>query len=257
VPFITAGDPDVATSLEILKRLPQSGADVIEIGVPFSDPMADGPAIQASSLRALNAGMTVEKTLALVRDFRAVDDATPIVLMGYLNPVHAFGILRFTEAAAHAGVDGLITVDLPPEEDSLLREPAARHGLDIVRLATPTTDGGRLETIASGAGGFLYYVSVAGVTGTKSSVTQDVKKAVARLKARANIPVAVGFGIRTPEQAREIAAFADGVAVGSAIVARVADGVDRGLAPAAIADDIAGFCARLAEAVHSARRVVG
>jgi tryptophan synthase alpha chain len=253
IPFITAGDPDAETSFSILEKLPEAGADVIELGVPFSDPMADGPAIQASSQRAIAAGMTLAKTLDLVRRFRHADHKTPLVLMGYYNPIHAFGTARFAKEAALAGVDGLITVDLPPEEDEVLRIPAAVQGLDVIRLATPTTDERRLPTILNGAGGFLYYVSIAGVTGTKSFSTADVRSAVESVKARTDLPCVVGFGIRTPEQAAEIARLADGAAVGSAIVTRVAEGLEKRLRRQAIVKDVLGFCAGLSQAVHTAR----
>jgi len=253
IPFITAGDPDTETSFQILERLPAAGADLIELGVPFSDPMADGPAIQASSQRAIAGGMTLAKVLELVRRFRTNDRTTPLVLMGYYNPVHAFGTARFAKDAAQAGVDGLITVDLPPEEDAVLRAPAAAQHLDIVRLATPTTDEHRLEQILSAGGGFLYYVSVAGVTGTKTFTGEDVKKALALVKSRTTLPCAVGFGIRMPEQAVEIARVADGVVVGSAIVARVAAGLQKRQRRAAIVKDVTDFCTTLAAAVHSAR----
>ena len=213
IPFITAGDPDGETSFGILERLPAAGADLIELGVPFSDPMADGPAIQASSLRALNAGMTVDGVLDLARRFREVDKNTPVILMGYFNPLHAYGVERFARDAASIGLDGLITVDLPPEEDEVLRSPANANGLDIIRLATPTTDDRRLATILNGASGFLYYVSIAGVTGTKSYTASDVRKTVSQLKQQSRIPCAVGFGIKTPEQAGEVAQFADAVVV--------------------------------------------
>jgi tryptophan synthase alpha chain len=251
VPFITAGDPDRNTSFEILKRLPGAGADLIEVGVPFSDPMADGPAIQASSLRALKAGMTLAKVLEMVREFRTLDDSTPIILMGYLNPIHAFGIDRFVIESARAGVDGLITVDLPPEEDEIVRIPALALGLDVIRLATPTTDDARLATILNGAGGFLYYVSIAGVTGTKSFSAGDVRGALARFRVRAQIPVVVGFGIRTPEQAAEIAQFADGAVVGSAIVSRIAEFASAGRQK--LIDEVVHDCAALAQSVHAAR----
>ncbi len=253
VPFITAGDPDGETSFAILEQLPARGADLIEIGVPFSDPMADGPAIQASSLRALKAGMTVTHVLEMVRRFRKKDSKTPVVLMGYYNPIHAYGTARFAKDAGAAGVDGLITVDLPPEEDDVLRSPAAAHGLDVVRLATPTTDAVRLDAVLNGAGGFLYYVSIAGVTGTKSFSAAAVREAVAKLKARAQIPCVVGFGIKTPEQAAEIARFADGAVVGSSIVSRIADGVAKRVARAEMIRDVLDFCATLADSVHSAR----
>ena len=245
VPFITAGDPNAETTAAVLDKLPAAGADVIELGVPFSDPMADGPAIQASSQRALHAGMTLTKVLDLVRKFRRHDDKTPLVLMGYYNPIHHYGTARFAKDAAEAGVDGLITVDLPPEEDEVLRLPAAAQGLDIVRLATPTTDNARLATILEGAGGFLYYVSITGVTGTKTFAEADVRAAVTRLQLATGLPVAVGFGIKTPEQAAGVAMFADAAVVGSAIVERMAGG--------AVADEVISYCASLAEAVHGAR----
>jgi tryptophan synthase alpha chain len=253
IPFITAGDPDGETFFAILERLPSTGADLIELGVPFSDPMADGPAIQASSLRALEAGIDVDGVLNLVRRFRQTDKKTPIILMGYFNPLHAYGVARFARDAASAGVDGLITVDLPPEEDEVLRGPAQANGLDIIRLATPTTNDKRLATVLNGVGGFLYYVSIAGVTGTKSYTVVDVRSAVTRLKTHSRIPCAVGFGIRTPEQAREVARFADAVVVGSAIVDRIADGVKIGRSKSVIVEDTVGFCRALADSAHAAR----
>ena len=252
VPFITAGDPNLETSLAILEQLPAAGADVIELGVPFSDPMADGPAVQASSLRALEAGMTMHKTLDLVRKFRKGDAKTPIVLMGYYNPIHAYGTAKFAKDAAAAGVDGLITVDLPPEEDEVLRMPANAQGVDIVRLATPTTDEARLKVILNGASGYLYYVSVAGVTGTKSFDESDVRSALSKIRAASEIPVTVGFGIKTPEQAAQIARFADGSVVGSAIVSRIAE-LAATEKPDAIVKDVVNFCKALADSVHAAR----
>jgi tryptophan synthase alpha chain len=251
VPFITAGDPEADITAALLDKLPAVGADLIELGVPFSDPMADGPAIQASSQRALKGGMTVPKVLELVRRFRKTDKKTPLVLMGYFNPIHAFGTAKFVKAAAEAGVDGLIVVDLPPEEDEVLRLPAAAHGLDIVRLATPTTSDKRLPTVLKGAGGFLYYVSITGVTGTKSFAKEEVRTAVKRLKAKSGLPVAVGFGIKTPEMAAFIATVADGAVVGSAIVEHLNEGTEKS-ADKRVADTLA-YCAELAEAVHSAR----
>jgi tryptophan synthase alpha chain len=245
IPFITAGDPGAETTAAMLEKLPGAGADLIELGVPFSDPMADGPAIQAASQRALKAGMTLTKVLELVRTFRKTDRKTPLVLMGYCNPIHKYGTARFAKDAAEAGVDGLITVDLPPEEDDILRLPAASHGLDIVRLATPTTDDQRLKTILNGAGGFLYYVSITGVTGTKSFAEDDVRAAVARLQASTGLPCAVGFGIKTPERAAAVAKFADAAVVGSAIVDRMASGAG--------IDETVAYCKELAEAVHGAR----
>ena len=256
VPFVTAGDPDGDTTEALLARLPEAGADLIELGVPFSDPMADGPAIQASSQRALKAGMTVPKVLDIVRRFRTNDMATPIVLMGYYNPIHAFGTARFAGEAAAAGVDGLITVDLPPEEDEVLRTPAAAHGLDIVRLATPTSDAHRLQTILHGAAGFLYYVSIAGVTGTKAIAASEVESALARVRAQSAIPLAVGFGIRTPEQAAQIARFADAVVVGSAIVSCMADAEKSKQTQAVVVDSALRLCRDLAKAVHGARAAV-
>lgn len=253
IPFITAGDPDVETSFAILEKLPAAGADLIELGVPFSDPMADGPAIQASSQRAIAAGMTLARVLDMVRRFRKQDTATPIVLMGYYNPVHAYGTARFAKDAAQAGVDGLITVDLPPEEDTVLRTPAEAQHLDIVRLATPTTDESRLNKVLSAAGGFIYYVSVAGVTGTKTFTAEDVRNALARIRSHTVLPCAVGFGIKTVDHAAEIARFADGAVVGSAVVGQIAAGLQRGLRRTAIVRDVTDFCAALAAAVHSAR----
>lgn len=245
ISFITAGDPDGETTSVLLQRLPEAGADVIELGVPFSDPMADGPAIQASSLRALEAGMSLPKVLDLVRRFRKTNQKTPVVLMGYYNPIHKYGTARFVKDAAEAGVDGLITVDLPPEEDEVLRLPAAAQGLDIVRLATPTTDDARLQTILNGAGGFLYYVSITGVTGTKSFAEDGVRSAIARLKSATPLPCAVGFGIKTAENAKAVATFADAAVVGSAIVERIAKGAG--------VEDVISYCAELAQAVHTAR----
>jgi tryptophan synthase alpha chain len=253
IPFITAGDPDRETSFAILSELPRAGADIIELGMPFSDPMADGPAIQASSVRALKAGMTVKLTLGMVEQFRKSDTKTPIVLMGYYNPIHAYGVERFAQDAARAGVDGLIVVDLGPEEDAVLRKPAAKAGLAIVRLATPTTDDERLRTVLDGASGFLYYVSVAGVTGTKTFTENDVKAAIERIKRSTDLPCAVGFGIRTPEGAAAIARIADAAVVGSAIVSRIADGIRTQEPNARLIDETLSFCRSLANAVHAAR----
>jgi tryptophan synthase alpha chain len=257
IPFITAGDPESETSFEILQRLAGAGADLIELGVPFSDPMADGPAVQASSLRALKAGMTVKGVLHMVERFRARDDATPVVLMGYYNPIHAYGSAHFIRDAAHAGVDGVITVDLSPEEDSGMRAQARENGIDIVRLATPTTTDQRLDIVLNGAGGFLYYVSVTGVTGTKSAGIDAVRAAIARIRRKSSLPCAVGFGIRTPEQAAAIAENADAAVVGSAIVQRIANALAAGRKRGDIVDDVLQFCRSLADAVHSARSVSG
>jgi tryptophan synthase alpha chain len=218
VTFITAGDPDLETSKAILAGLPKAGADVIELGMPFSDPMADGPAIQASSLRALKAGQKMRDTLAMVRDFRKTDQDTPIVLMGYYNPIYVYPNDAFLNEAAEAGVDGLIVVDVPPEADEELCLPAIERGLNFIRLATPTTDDKRLKTVLKNTSGFLYYVSITGITGAAAANPDDVQLQVARLKRATTLPVAVGFGVRTPEQAREMAKGADGVVVGSALV---------------------------------------
>ena len=226
IPFITAGDPDMETSFAILEKLPTAGADVIELGMPFTDPMADGPAVQASSVRALKSGASMAKVLEMVKKFRRTNKDTPIVLMGYYNPIHAYGTARFARDVAGAGVDGLIVVDLPIEEDEVLRVPAQAQGVDLVRFITPTTDDVRLKRIVADASGYLYYVSVAGVTGTKAVPEEEVRAAMARVRAATGLPCTVGFGIRSPEQAEAIARIADGVVVGSAIVSRVAANLD-------------------------------
>jgi tryptophan synthase alpha chain len=226
VTFVTAGDPDYETSLAILRALPAAGADIIELGMPFSDPMADGPAIQASSLRALRAGHTMARTLDMVRAFREGDAATPIVLMGYYNPIYIYGAARFCADAKAAGVDGLIVVDIPPEADEELCLPARAAGLDFIRLATPTTDAARLPAVLANTGGFVYYVSIAGITGTREPDMGQVAANVARIKAATPLPVAVGFGVKTPAQAAAIAKIADGVVVGSAIVSALAATLD-------------------------------
>lgn len=224
VTYLCAGDPDLATSEALLGGLAAAGADLVEIGMPFTDPMADGPAIQAAALRALAAGTTLPRTLDLVRRLRARDADTPFVLMGYYNPIHAFGRLRFLDAAVAAGVDGLIVVDLPPEEDEELCLPARERGLAFIRLATPTTDAARLPVVLRNASGFLYYVSITGITGAAAPVAQQVAEAVARIRPHTDLPVAVGFGIREPAQAAEIARHADAAVVGSALVDLVARG---------------------------------
>jgi tryptophan synthase alpha chain len=218
VTFLTAGDPDPETSLALVQALPAAGADVIELGMPFTDPMADGPAIQMSSQRALKAGQTLKKTLDLVRAFRGNDDATPLVLMGYYNPIYVYGVDRFLRDAKAAGVDGLIIVDLPPEEDGELCLPALKAGLNFIRLATPTTDDKRLPAVLANTSGFVYYVSITGITGAATPDAGKVAAAVARIKRHTKLPVAVGFGVRTAEQAAGIASGADGVVVGSALV---------------------------------------
>jgi tryptophan synthase alpha chain len=226
VTFVTAGDPDPQTSLSILEALPGAGADVIELGMPFTDPMADGPAIQASSLRALRAGQTLKKTLSMVRRFRRGDDATPIVLMGYYNPIYIYGVTQFLSDAILSGVDGLIVVDLPPEEDDELCLPALKSGLNFIRLATPTTDDKRLPAVLANTSGFVYYVSITGITGTAAPDIDAVATAVARIKQHTSLPVAVGFGVKTPSQARAIAQAADGIVVGSALVDRLKSTLD-------------------------------
>jgi tryptophan synthase alpha chain len=253
VPFITAGDPDVETSYEILRQLPDAGADAIELGMPFSDPMADGPAIQASSMRALSAGMSVKATLKMVTRFREQDAKTPVVLMGYYNPIHAYGVREFVADARAAGIDGLIIVDLGPEEDEVLRVPANRAGIDIIRLATPTTDEARLPTVLNGAGGYLYYVSVAGVTGTKVVPEDEVRQAIQRIRKSTDLPCAVGFGIRTSEQAAAIAKIADAVIVGSAIVSLIGEADQAEISKEKIVSEAISFCRDMANAVHNAR----
>ena len=255
VTFVTAGDPDLKTSAEIIKQLPASGADLIELGMPFSDPMADGPAIQASSLRALHSGASMKTTLALVRNFRSDDKATPIVLMGYYNPIYQYGVDRFLADAKAAGVDGLIVVDLPPEEDEELCLPAKKVGIHFIRLATPTTDDKRLPAVLRNTAGFVYYVSIAGITGTRSAAEADVARAVKRLKAHTSLPVAVGFGIRTAEQAAAIARDADGAVVGSALVDRIAGSLDgAGKAKPGTAEAVLSLVRELASGVRGARR---
>lgn len=226
VTFIVAGDPDPSTSLSILNALPASGADIIELGMPFTDPMADGPAIQAGDLRALAAGMTLAKTLQMVRDFRAGNATTPIVLMGYFNPIYSYGVDAFVTDAASAGVDGLIIVDLPPEEDAELRLPAKAAGLDFIKLITPTTTPDRLKTVIRDASGFLYYVSVAGITGSKSASPETVRQHLEMVRAQTSLPIAIGFGIRTPEDVKAMSAAGDAVVVGSALVECAGQGGD-------------------------------
>jgi tryptophan synthase alpha chain len=254
VTFITCGDPDYDTSLEILKGLPGAGADVIELGMPFTDPMADGPAIQASSLRALGAGAKMSRTLEAVRAFRSGDSDTPIVLMGYYNPIYAYGVDRFLTDAREAGVDGLIVVDLPPEEDSELCLPALKAGVHFIRLATPTTDDARLPAVLKNTSGFVYYVSVAGITGAAAASDDAVKTAVAQLKRHTDLPVVVGFGINTPEQAAAVARASDAAVVGSAIVRKVALGLDENGKPKpGLVEGVLSFVRELADGVRGAR----
>jgi tryptophan synthase alpha chain len=255
ITFLMAGDPDLDTSLAIIKALPKAGADVIEIGMPFTDPMADGPAIQASGLRALKAGMTLKKTLAMVREFRKDDATTPLVLMGYYNPIYVYGVDKFVVDAKAAGVDGLIIVDLPPEEDAELCLPAMKAGLNFIRLATPTTDDKRLPAVLANTSGFVYYVSITGITGSASADTAVVGEAVARIKRHTKLPVCVGFGIRTPEAARAIAQSSDGAVVGTALVDALCGSLDaEGRATAKTVDAVAGVVASLAQGVRGAKQ---
>jgi len=256
VTFTMAGDPDYETSLAIARALPKAGADVIELGMPFTDPMADGPAIQAAGLRALKAGQRMTKTLALVREFRKGDDETPIVLMGYYNPIYIYGNDRFLGDAKAAGVDGLIIVDLPPEEDDELCLPTLKAGLNFIRLATPTTDDKRLPTVLKNTSGFVYYVSVTGVTGTAAPDPGKVATAVTRIKRHTRLPVAVGFGVRSAEQAHAIAEGADGVVVGSALVDALRQTLDKnGKAGAGTVKAVTELVSALAQGVRSVRRV--
>jgi tryptophan synthase alpha chain len=255
ITFISAGDPEALTSAAILKGLPEAGADLIEIGMPFSDPMADGPTIQAGNLRALRSGMTLARTLDLVRGFRTGDGRTPVILMGYYNPIYSYGPERFLDDAKAAGVDGLIIVDLPPEEDDELCLPALARDLCFIRLATPTTDEARLPKVLTNTRGFIYYVSITGITGAGAPVAAQVQAATERLRRHTGLPVAVGFGIRTPEQAREIAAAADAVVVGSALVDRIARSLDAdGRARPGLVDEVLSQVHELAEGVHAARK---
>lgn len=250
VTFVTAGDPNYDTSLAILKGLPAAGADVIELGMPFTDPMADGPAIQLANIRALAAKQNLAKTLQMVREFRAGNHDTPLVLMGYFNPIHHYGVPRFIAEAKEAGVDGLIVVDLPPEHNVDLCDPAQAAGLDFIRLTTPTTDDARLPKVLNGSSGFVYYVSVAGVTGAGSATLEHVEQAVARLRRHTDLPISIGFGIRTPEHAATIARLADGVVVGSALIDQIAAAESGEQA----VDAVLGLCRQLADGVRRARQ---
>jgi tryptophan synthase alpha chain len=255
VTYLVAGDPDAATSLALVRGLPGAGADLLEIGMPFSDPMADGPAIQAAGLRALKAGMTLRGTLALMRDFRAGDAATPVVLMGYYNPIYRYGVPAFLADAKAAGVDGLIVADLPPEEDDELCKPSLAAGLDFIRLTAPTTDDARLPVVLDRASGFVYYVSITGITGTKSAAISDIETAVARLRRHTTLPLAVGFGIRTPDQAASVARIADAAVVGTALVQRVAANLDgAGRAGPGLVDAVLADVGALAAGVRGAAR---
>jgi len=251
ITFLTAGDPDEERAMAILRGLPGAGADVIELGMPFTDPMADGPSIQAAGLRALAAGQTMKRTLAMVAAFRRGDDETPVVLMGYYNPIYIYGVDRFLEDALAAGVDGLIVVDLPPEEDEELCLPALAAGINFVRLATPTTDDRRLPAVLRNTSGFVYYVSITGITGAGAATATSVAEAVSRLRRHTDLPVAVGFGIRTPEQAAEVARVADAAVVGSALVDRVAGALENGGDAGAA---VLSLVADLAKGVREARK---
>ncbi len=244
VSYIMAGDPDEAISLEIMKGLPAAGVDVIELGLPFTDPMADGATIQLAGQRALDGGMTLQKTLDMARAFRQADDTTPIVLMDYYNPIYSRGVEAFLKDAGEAGIDGLIVVDLPPEEDAELCIPAQAAGLNFIRLATPTTDDGRLPRVLQNTSGFVYYVSITGITGAANAEGADVGPEVARIKSQTDLPVIVGFGIKTPEKSREIAGLSDGAVVGSAIVERIAAGES--------VAEVLAFVKSLADGAHSA-----
>jgi tryptophan synthase alpha chain len=253
--YLTAGDPDPETSLRLFQGLAAAGADLVEIGVPFSDPMADGPAIQAAGTRALKGGMSLRKILAMVRRLRQGDPDTPYVLFGYYNPIYRYGAESFARDAVAAGADGAIVVDLPPEEDAELAGPARAAGLAIVRLATPTSDEARLPAIVGHAGGFLYYVAIAGITGTRSAAAEEVHRAVARLRRFTPLPIAVGFGIKTPAQAAEVAKGADAAVVGSALVERLALNLDpAGRAGAGLVEAVLADVRALAAGVRSARR---
>ena len=255
VAYLMAGDPDPKTSLAAINALPKAGADIIEIGIPFSDPMADGPSIQAAGLRALKAGMTLKKTLELVREFRAGDGTTPLVLMGYYNPIYIYGVENFLTDAKSVGVDGLIIVDLPPEEDIELCVPAVRAGLNFIRLATPTTDDKRLPAVLANTSGFVYYVSITGITGAAAANAKVVADAVARIKRHTNLPVCVGFGIKTSDAARAIAERADGAVVGTALVDALRASLDaEGRASPTTVKAVADLAASLAAGVRGAKQ---
>ena len=254
VTFVTAGDPNIELSVEILAGLPAAGADVIELGMPFTDPMADGPAIELASGRALAAGQNMVRTLAMVAAFRKTDNETPIVLMGYYNPIYAYGPEKFAADAGSAGVDGMIIVDLPPEEEAEFSIPARAAGIDMIRLVAPTTTDERITTLVENASGFVYYVSVRGITGTSSATVSDIASNVARIRKQTDLPIAVGFGIRTPSQAADVAEVADAAVVGTAIVEQVAGALDDHGVPAGdVVGNTLGYVLQLAEAVRSAR----
>ena len=250
VTFITAGDPDPATAADILHGLPEAGADIIELGMPFSDPMADGPAIQAASLRALNAGMTLPKTLAMVAEFRRQDADTPLVLMGYYNPIYRYGNQRFIDDAIAAGVDGLIIVDLPPEEDDELCHPALTAGLNWIRLTTPTTDAARLGKVLARASGFVYHVSITGITGTRSATQTNIASAITEIRKHTKLPIAVGFGIKTAKQVTQTAKVADAAVVGSALIEKIADGIKNQTDNKKVVTDVHKFVGELASGLR-------
>jgi tryptophan synthase alpha chain len=255
VTFVMAGDPDPKTSLDIVKALPKAGADIIELGMPFTDPMADGPSIQAAGLRALKVGMTLKKTLEMVRGFRKDDDTTPLVLMGYYNPIYIYGVDKFLADAKTAGVDGLIIVDLPPEEDNELCLPAMKAGLNFIRLATPTTDDKRLPAVLANTSGFVYYVAITGITGAAAADSRTVGEAVTRIKRHTQLPVCVGFGIRTPEAARAIAENANGSVVGTALVDALRGSLDaEERATPKTVGAVADLAAALAQGVRGAKQ---
>lgn len=252
VTFVTAGDPTPEISAKILGGLAGAGADLIELGMPFSDPMADGPVIEAASVRALNAGMSLNGVLAMVANFRTGDDVTPVILMGYFNPIHAYGIDAFVSDASAAGVDGLIIVDLPPEEEAELAAPARQHGIHVVRLIAPTSDDTRLPRLLEGAGGLIYYVAVAGITGAKGAAAGDIGQAMTRLRQRTDLPIAVGFGIKTPAEAAAVAGTADAAVVGTSIVQKIEDNLDaEGTPGAGLADKVLDFVRELADSVRA------
>jgi tryptophan synthase alpha chain len=254
VTFVTAGDPDTELSTEILAGMPAAGADIIELGMPFTDPVADGPAIELAAGRALAGGHNMVRTLAMVRGFRETDNETPIVLMGYYNPIYAYGPERFAADAGSAGVDGLIVVDLPPEEEAEFSVPVRAVGMDMIRLVAPTTTDERIATLVENASGFVYYVSVRGITGSSSAAAGDIESNVARIRKQTDLPIAVGFGIRTPTQAADVAGVADAAVVGTAIVEKVAGALNEQNVPAGdVVEDTLGYVSQLAEAVRSAR----
>lgn len=254
ITFLTAGDPDYKTSKEIISSLPKKGVDIIEIGFPFSDPMADGPAIQASSLRSLKNGMNLKKTLELVKEIRNDNQETPIVLMGYYNPIYIYGNIKFLKDAHDAGVDGLIVVDLPPEEDDELCIPAKEYGIDFIRLCTPTTDEIRLPTVLKNASGFIYYVSISGITGTKTPDFTNVAEAIKFLKSHSDLPIAVGFGIKTPENAKAVAVNAEGTVVGSSIVEIIQKCNDAGIAGKDLTAKVLSYVEELSISIKEARK---